>query len=47
MSRDGIALGLGEVDDAGGLVIWEYDQVRAPVYGVDVEVALLIGKGGA
>lgn len=35
---DGIALGLGEVDDGGGLVAWEYDQRRAPEYGVEVEI---------
>lgn len=35
---DGIALGLGEVDDGGGLIVWEYDQRRAPTYSVEVEI---------
>lgn len=35
---DGIALGLGKVDDGGGLVVWEYDQRRGADYSVEVEI---------
>lgn len=38
---DGIALGLGEVDDGGGLIQWEYDQRRNSEYGVEVEISLI------